>query len=385
MRLNDGSIVISHDSSGGESGTFLNDEDRYRPAKTWLDEEHCVIGGLLPPGAVNAEVVDDRGTRVGATVALGAYVAVLDQPNDGHDPIVCCRDRTGHPVRRPWAGDYPSVRVTDAEEPCPACGAIDYDEYSPYEEWRGGRGRGDGTIVPNPVVSCRVCGHDEAEGTFQRFSGKVLDGEDETRRQARIAYVRLQQRKRQWNSTEATLRETRFPIYAAHGWPAQMGGSGSHGGQCREITIYHYDNPDPDPYAGDRPRILITTRRDDRPFLGTLFEARRALESRIRADSGSTQWPNASDAAITLWLRARDRERRAAVLDAKRSEQVITTDGAPVAALMLSTPAKQWVAVAHHSDLTIIVAAHDIDVASLRLRPITDPIAQLLGPEPTEP
>ena len=178
VRLNDGSIVISHDSSGGESGTFLNDEDRYRPAKTWLDEEHCVIGGLLPPGAVSAEVADDRGTRVVATVALGAYVAVLDQPNDGHHPVVCCRDRTGHAVRRPWAGDYPNVRVTDAEEPCPACGAIDYDEYSPYEEWRGGRGRGDGTIVPNPVVSCRVCGHDEAERTSRRVSGRVLDGED---------------------------------------------------------------------------------------------------------------------------------------------------------------------------------------------------------------
>jgi hypothetical protein len=123
-----------------------------------------VVGGLLPPGAVSAEGVDDRGTRVDAAVAAGAYVAMLEQPNDGHEPIVCCRDAGGEPVRRPWAADYPSVCVSDAQEPCPACGAIDYDEYTPFEEWRGGRPGPDGTTIdPTPVVSCRVCGHEEPE------------------------------------------------------------------------------------------------------------------------------------------------------------------------------------------------------------------------------
>ena len=58
------------------------------------------------------------------------------------------------------------MRVTDAQERCPACGAIDYDEYWPFEEWRGGTGsKVDGTNVPNPIVSCREAAvHEEREG-----------------------------------------------------------------------------------------------------------------------------------------------------------------------------------------------------------------------------
>ena len=75
-------------------------------------------------------------------------------------------------------------------------------------------------------------------------------------------------------------------------------------------------------------------------------------------------------------------ESRAAVLGAVRSEQVITIGGALSRTVMLSTPGKRWVAVASHIELTIIVAAHDVEPASLRLEPIADPAAQLLGPEP---
>lgn len=76
--------------------------------------------------------------------------------------------RTGLGQRsRRWtlAGGYPSVRVTDTEERCPACDAMDWDQYTPFAEWRGGRGsKVDGTNIPNPVLSCRVCGHEERAG-----------------------------------------------------------------------------------------------------------------------------------------------------------------------------------------------------------------------------
>ena len=169
VRLEDGHLLVTDEVDAG-GGSCLREEDRFGPAKSWVDENRCVVGGLLPPGAVSAEVVDDRGARVAASVGGGAYVAVLEQPNDGREAIVCCRDAAGDPVRRPWAGDYPSVRVTDTEQRCPACGAIDWDEYTPFEEWRGGSpGPNGGTIQPNPVVSCRVCGHEEREGSFYAF------------------------------------------------------------------------------------------------------------------------------------------------------------------------------------------------------------------------
>lgn len=94
-------------------------------------EANMLVAGMLPPGSVSAEVVDDRGERVAAGVAGGAYAAVLEQPNDGHEPVVCCRDGAGSPVRRPLPADYPSTPVEDAAVPCPACGAIDYEERVP--------------------------------------------------------------------------------------------------------------------------------------------------------------------------------------------------------------------------------------------------------------
>lgn len=380
VRLDDASMLITNEVSAG-GGTYLREADTFHPAKSWVDEDRCIVGGLVPPGAVSVEAVDDQGTRVSATVAQGAYVAELEQPNDGLEPIVCCRDVAGDPVRRPWADDYPSVRVTDAEEPCPACGAIDYDEYTPFEEWRGGSGGPNGTTVPNPVVSCRVCGHEEREGTFLAVGPETPKSEDEATDAARMA--RARQRKHWWLSNAMTLRGTLFPIYGADGLPAQLGGSGSHGDQLTDITIYHYDAPDADPYVGDRPHLTVTTKRDERHPGETLREARRALENWVR-EAGAAPWPNASRAAITLWLRARDRESRAAVLGAVRSEQLITIDGASTRALMLNAPGNRWVAVARHADLRIIVAAHDVDPASLRLEPIVDPAAQLLGPEPPD-
>jgi hypothetical protein len=274
--------------------------------------------------------------------------------------------------------------VTDAQEPCPACGAIDYDEYTPFEEWRGGRGSPNGTRVPSPVVSCRVCGHEEEEGTFMTTRSQPDESEDEATRAARIARARAQQRKRRWLSDTLTLRAAPFPIYGADGWPAKLGGSGSRGDELTEITLYQYETPEADPYAGDRPRFVLTTRRDDEAPGELLHEARRALEDWILRDAGAARWPDASRAAITLWLRARDRQSRVAVLDAVQSEQLITIDGVSTRTLMLNAPRNRWVAVAHHADLTIIVAAHDLEPASLRLEPVADPAAHLLGPEPPD-
>lgn len=383
VRLDDGSMVITNEVSEG-GGTYLREADTFHPAKSWVDEDRCVVGGLLPPGAISVEAVDDQGTRVAATVAQGAYAAVLEQANDGHEPIVCCRDVACGPVRRPWADDYPSVRVTDAEEPCPACGSIDYDEYTPFEKWRGGRGGPNGATVPNPVVSCRVCGHEETEGTFFGVSSEASKSDDEATPAARTAPTRARHPKHGSPSAAITIRETRFPIYGAQGWPARLGGSGSQGGKVTNITIYHYNVAEADPYAGDRPRLAITTKRDELHSGETMREARRALENWLSQGAGAAGWPEASRAAIALWLRARDRERRAAVLGASRSEQLITIDGAPTRTLTLNGPGNRWVAVARHADLMIIVAAHDLEPTSLRLESIADPAAQLLGPEPPD-
>lgn len=382
VRHDDGSIVVTNDAVSGGGGTYLRADDKFHPVKTWVEEDRSAVGGLLPPGAVSAEVVDAQGRRVSAAVAQGAYIALLEQPNDGEEPIVCCRDSAGDPVKRPWAADYPSVRVTDAEEPCPACGATDYDEYTPFEHWRGGQRSPNGALSPLPVVSCRACGHEECEPGFMRSASQGPEGEDDETRAARMAAAHSHQRHRQWATAATTLAGASFPVYGAKGWPCRLGGSRAQNGQCTEVTVNHYDTPNPDPWNGDRPRLKVTTEHGAVHPCGALQRARGRLENWVCADEEGTRWPDASRAAITLWLRGRARERRAAVLSASRSEQHLTINDTPTAALALSTQCGRWVAMAAYAELTIIVAAHDLQPASLRLGVIADPISELLGPEP---
>ncbi len=88
------------------------------------------------------------------------------------------------------------------------------------------------------------------------------------------------------------------------------------------------------------------------------------------------------DAAITLWFRGTDRRRRAAAFAAAQSETKIAIDGTPDPFLMLSTPGGRCVAVRRHLDLTVSIAARDLDPATLTIEPMADPAACLLGPEP---
>ncbi len=380
LRRDDGPVFVTQDVSA-DSGQLLRHGDAYMPVKTWLPDDRSLVGGLLPPGAVSAEVVDDRGKRVAARAGGGAYAAILDQPNDGHEPIVCCRDAGGAPVRRPLLADCPSTLVTDAEVPCPACGAIDYEECVPAERWRGGRPGPNGTTIPNPIVVCRRCGQQEREGTFFGPMASSGDEEDEAARDARVASARAQR----WYANAMTLRAVTFPIYAAEGWPAVIGGSGSRDDELVSLTVDHYDNSDADPCAGDLPRIEITTSNDDWPLNDELRQARSTLHSWLQNRDGGSSWPDASHAAITLWLAARDRESRAKVLAAARSDQLIGIDGAPQTFLTLTAPTSQWVAVRRHEDLMITIAAQDLDPATITIDPIPDPAARLLGPKPPDP
>ena len=142
--------------------------------------------GPLPPRAFGVEVVDDRGIRVAATVGGGVYAVILEQ--SGHEPVVCCRDTSGAPVPCPLPAEWTRTAVLDAEEPCPGCAAVDYDEVLLTDGSRGSQGGHghDGPPDPGRIVVCRQCGHEEGAGTslFAYFSP---EDEDDARKAARIA------------------------------------------------------------------------------------------------------------------------------------------------------------------------------------------------------
>jgi hypothetical protein len=386
VRQSDGMTVVTGDVTQG-CGTYLRPDDPYEPESTWVDQHRSVVGGLLPPGVASVEIVDDGGTRVTASIGNGAYAAILAQPNSGwYTPVVCCRDAAGAVVRRPLPADYPSVRVTDTTAPCPACGEVDYEECTPTEQWRGGRpGPGD-TTIPNPIVVCRVCGHQEREGTFYGLRDDSADTEDEPAREARIARADAERRLQRWYSDTMTVRAATFPIYAADDWPARIAGSNISGDEQTSITIRHDATLQPDPFPPGRAQVEVTTSTKSEHGDDELRTAREALHSWLHSEGGGSAWPDASRAATTLWLRARDREVRARALNAERSVQPIAIDGTPEPFLTLAAATGGWVAVRRHGDLIITIsAAHDLDAAALRVEPIAAPAARLLGPQPPDP
>jgi hypothetical protein len=382
VRRDDGEIVLTHDVTL-DWGQPLQPWDRYQPIRLGLSDERMLFGGLLPPGAVSVEAVEATGVRKAAAVGSGTYAVIFEDGEHG-EPALAYRDAAGAFVHRPMPAEYMHHPVSDAEEPCPVCGTVQYEEYFPTEDWRGGRGtKGTGTFAPSPLVVCRLCGHQEQAGGIMRFGQPDNADEDVAAREARMARIRAEQTLRRWYANKITLMAVTFPIYAAEGWPARINGQGSHGDDLTHLAIAHAETL-PDSMFVQRPRIEITTSIDPHQP-GELAVARDAFASGIEADANRQPTDGLSDAALTLWFRAARRRHVAGSHEAPVSETEITIDGAREPFLTVGTPNSHWVAVRRHHDVTITIAAREIDPASLIIEPIADPADRLLGPEPDEP
>ena len=342
-----------------------------------------LFGGLLPLGAVSAEAIEATGVRKAAAVSDGTYAVILEDGPHG-EPALGYHDAAAAFVHRPMPAAYPHQVVPDAEEPCPVCGAVEYDEYFPTEDWRGGRGtKGTDTFVPSPLIVCRVCGHQERAGGIMRFGKADAPEEDEAARQARMARIRAEEAVQRWYSNKMTLMAVTFPIYAAEGWPARINGQGSCGDDLTHLTIAHAETL---PHAGFVQRLRIKVRTCvDSYQRNELAIARDTFASGVEADANRQPTEGLSDAALTLWFRAAHRRRAAASHAAPVGRTEIMIDGAREPFMTVGTPTAHWVAVRRHHDVTIMIEGREIDPASLVIEPIADPNARLLGPQPDEP
>ena len=354
----------------------------YRPVSVPAGAERCVVGGLLPPGAVSAEVVDDRGRRVAASVANGAYVVVLHQRDEGAEPIVCCREAGGAPVSRPPAAGYPRTPVLDATDPCPACGALDYEEYVPFQAGSSGPPDSQGRILPHALSRCRICGQEEPQPTVIRAPESAPSATPALTRAQLMAKADAMRREFMWRSVAEGVRNQNFPIYGAAGWPAQISQSGSEDdGRLTSVTVTHATTGNLN--HPSHPDVTITTERDDPRHTGELERAQLALRRWAPHDDPGDRRPDGSNAAGILRHNARTRRDHAAALNAKQSQQTVKIDGQTTSALTLITPTGAWAAVANHHDLTITVTGHDLDPESLDINPIADPV-KTFGPPFTE-
>jgi hypothetical protein len=98
-----------------------------RPAYLVLDDKRILHGGLLPSGAISAEVVNDQGRRVSAVAANGAWAVVLEHAVTGPvKVVVCSRDAQGRPVAPELPANSTRTAVSDTAELCPACGGASH-------------------------------------------------------------------------------------------------------------------------------------------------------------------------------------------------------------------------------------------------------------------
>ena len=327
-------------------------------SRTSLPDNRSLVGGILPPFGLG-QVVDDRGEQgCGRGRAAVRSHAVLNSPTMvTSQSSAAVRNRSCGPAATPGRlSEHPGGRCRRS---VPGVSSHRLRGTRSTEQWRGGTPGPDGTVIPNPIVICQRCGHEEREGTFFGGGAASDDDEDDAAREARVTRVREHTAVRRWLSTTMTLRALTFPVYAAEGWPAVIGGSGSHGDRLTSLTIAHHDTPDADPYAGDRPRFEITTSREDSLVNGELHQARWTLDGWLHNndEDARSSWPEASPAAVSLWLAARDAPCAARCWPPCALSSRSASTGTPAPFLTLTTPSGSWVAVRHHGDLVITVAA----------------------------
>jgi hypothetical protein len=218
-------------------------------------------------------------------------------------------------------------------------------------------------------VVCRECGHEESIGTF--YGAETSDDvvpEGVARR------VREHDLERRSKAREA-LASASFPIYVAVGWPVEANGWGS-GMRWPEdlhsIRISHGAWKD---QSGGT--LTVETQLEERVLDSELAEARELLEASLYETTG--EWPEVSESALTVWLEARDRERRRIAAEAKPQLRLIDVDGEAQEFLVLQAGSR-WAAASRLGSVVVKVSAREVPVEDLRLESLSDPVA-LVGEE----
>jgi hypothetical protein len=302
---------------------------------------------------------------------------VLEQPVLGPIALAWCWDASGLFVAPELPADWLRVRVTDANEPCPACGQTTGDEVTAPDDSRGmrsGRAMDRGPMKPpsddhyagmepTPFVVCCACGHEESIGVM-RFAS--TSDQDLAENQRRFREARREMRARQRES----LATVDFPIFADQGWPAVMSGSGGCDGIVDRVTVQHGT-----PADQPGPTLQIKTAQNDCHHASEYAHARAEFERWLHS-KGSDLPTDRSDAGLTIAWRQLDRQRRRLAATATRSDVLLRVDG-DLEPFCCIRSDDDWVAVRHRTSQTLTIAAKQVDPASLDLRALRDPTSDL--------
>ncbi len=271
-----------------EAGTYT---EGHRPAVEGLRDEMTLSGGLLPPGAVRAVVFDRAGRRNEATCGNGAWLVLLDQPVIGEAPVLRFLDPADGLVPVPIPAGVRLEAVSDAVDPCPVCGALEWQKVTAAPEGRYGS---DGSGRPTAAL-CGRCGFEESLGVLSAAecppSWPAEEDVDDS--EAEIAEREAEARR----ASVADARAMPFRFYGLTGRGPVSAGTGRRNGVGTSITLTDE--------TGSGPVRVITD--TDEWLEAPSWLAGGALES----VTSEGDWPALSDTAVLLWLNARNRDRAA--------------------------------------------------------------------------
>jgi hypothetical protein len=339
-------------------GTAIEPPEERRVVRQGVRGGRDVVGGLLPKGATRAVVMAPSGAPVDATCTGGAWLAIVPA-GDGHDPPVRFDDHAGRPVRPPLPHAWTREPVDDATVACPACGRQTWDRVTPTDLSRGSRRRGDGPERPSPVIACTVCGHEEQEGSWYALPA------DHVPDPAAIERSRARRRDEQ----RRALTGIDFTTYAVadRSTPPELSSWGG-GRRVTHVAVCHR-NATSDVLVVDSASPLGPAIEDSLDRARTAF-----LDNTGRIDE---PWPDLSRGALVLWLRARERERVAALAGAEPFRVEIEVDGAPVAFDALAVNGS-WAAAANLDGAVLTITAIGWPLADVSLRSLHDPADEIL-------
>jgi hypothetical protein len=334
LRYDGGTATVFRTADGawlgaGDEGATLLDT---RPAGVGIAGGRKVVGGLLPPGATQAEV---EGTR--ATTGNGAWVAVID--DIGLDQRIAARYAAadGTIVRPALPAAWARAPVTDADEPCPACGALTWERVTPADDSRGTKGPPGGPTQPASVIVCSRCGHEVDEGSW--FAVGPGDGTPPS----------PPPRPR---PPAPPLEALDFPVYALAGGRPEPSGRGWDREGVHSVSLRH-------------DAVEVTTRARRHAFIPHDHELAFALRPVIE-EAAPLDWGHGSPAARALRMQAHGRAIAARVARAEPFTVQLPVDGEPVPFAGLRDPAG-WAAVADTPRARIVVAARvATDAVALR-------------------
>ena len=304
-------------------------------------------------------MIDAVGDAIEAKCEGGAWIALIQGGPRFSDPPVRFETAAAEIVRPPLPKKWTWEPVPDATETCPACGAAAWERVTPTDDSRGSRETDDGDWEPSPVVVCIRCGHEESEGSWIAVEDDEEDLDPEAATEAESALARHRQERLE------NLRGLMMPVYALEDppHPPALGGWGGDDQGVHSVTVRH----------GDGDGLMIEIRTERRRFGSATDAARVALENALH-DLG--EWPDVSQPALALWLRARERERRAESALAERFEVEI-----PVAATTVAFEGVRsghaWAVVGTVDQLRIIVTGRQRSPDGIRLRKLDDAVTEL--------